>query len=132
MLFCEYCGERLSAAANFCSKCGKPTHVDDIAEPQPQWETCEIIPELVTEKWGILPSDIMRFIARTDGPKGQRTISESPKFKAGLADYYQPDKKNKRHVEALEELVKNLVKNGWEQTECDAAWFNLRFRHQVK
>lgn len=132
MLFCENCGEQLSATANFCSKCGKPRRADGSAKSEPEWETCEIIPELVTEKWGILPSDVMRFIARAAGPKGQCIVGESKKFKAGLADYYQPDKKNKRHVEALEELAKKLVKDGWEQTDCEAAWFNLKFRRQVK
>jgi hypothetical protein len=132
MLFCENCGEQLSAAANFCPKCGKPRHTRPSPEPQPEWETCEIIPEMVTEKWGIIPSDIMRFVARMEATKGHHTIGESKNFKAGLADYYQPDKKNKRHVEALEELVKKLVKEGWEQIDCNSAWFNPKFRRQKK
>jgi len=97
MAFCYQCGRQLPAAAIFCPACGVDCSREDWPEAEPQWEYCEVGLELVAERWGIFPSDLLRFLARAEGPKGNYTAGASPQFKAGLGNYYQPDNKNKRH-----------------------------------
>ncbi|MDR3589189.1 MAG: zinc ribbon domain-containing protein [Negativicutes bacterium] len=132
MAFCNRCGEKLPEGACFCSGCGIELLTAGGPKPEPPWETCEVGLELVAERWGLFPSDMLRFIARAEGPAGIYTAGTSPAFKAGLGNYYQPDKENHRHTGALAELETMLIKDGWEQTERGREWFGLRFRRRAR
>jgi hypothetical protein len=131
MGFCCHCGGQLPDGADFCPSCGVRLSAAGRPRPEPEWEYCEVGLELVAERWGLFPSDMLRFITRAEGPQGIYTAGTSPPFKAGLGNYYQPDKKNSRHTEALAELEKTLLKEGWERTDGGRDWFQLRFRRRV-
>lgn len=130
MAFCQKCGRQLPKLASFCPGCGVEVSADEL-QADLDWETCEIGLGLVAERWGLFPADMLRFIARAEGPKGVYTAGTSPEFKAGLGNYYQPDKKNKRHNEALVELERILEGDSWEKTGCGGEWFQLRFRRRT-
>lgn len=137
MKYCPSCGAELPADAKFCVRCGKPQ-----AEPPPEpvpapapagarWETCEIVAVAAGEKWSpVFPGDYILFKAQGDGPQSG-TIMESARVTAGLADYYQANKRNKRHAKAMEALAAALAAAGWEQAGRGEAWFSLRFRRRL-
>ena len=130
MSFCHHCGTELPAAANFCSHCGteRRAREEKRDQPPPEWETCEILPDLLGEKWGIFPRDVFQFRAQAKGPGGEYEAGESPQIKAGLGDYYAPNYENKGHRKALAALADSLEKDGWEKIGKGEAWFNLKFR----
>lgn len=128
-MFCIECGTQLPDEAKFCFKCGKP-QVCGNSEIKPEQETCEIVYEIVGEKWGIYPRTILRFKAQATGTKGEYCASMSNDFEANPFDYPgRPEKKNKKHKNALEFLTDKLKQDGW-QAEADkgADWFSLKFR----
>ncbi len=133
-MFCHNCGAELPADANFCSKCGKRLAAAEPrtdAEPAPADEVCEVVAEMAGEKWSpMFPADMMQFKAKAAGPQGEYLAAESPKFKVGLSEYYQPNQKNKRHVKALEELTAALTTAGWERSGKGREWYSLRFRRR--
>lgn len=138
MPYCPGCGTELPADANFCPKCGRPQAAPPPApapdDPGPEnWEECEIVAVVAGEKWSpVFPSEMIQFKAEATGPKsGAYTAKESPQLKAGLADYYQPNKANKRHAQAVEELTAVLAADGWERAGKGAAWFSRRFRRRL-
>lgn len=138
MSFCHNCGVPMPEDANFCPKCGKPvSSVEEPAKLEPPVEdnvevaaeTCMIVAELAGEKWSpLFPGDYIQFKARAGGPAGEFLAGESSRVKAGLGDYYEPNKKNKQHVKALDGLVEELKQAGWEQTGKGDAWYNIKFR----
>jgi len=132
MPFCHHCGTELADQANFCSHCGTQRPVKKESNSSLiEWETCEIIPDLLGEKWGILPRDVFQFRAQAKGPKGDYEAGESKKIKAGLSDYYAPNPDNKEHRKAVEALAGTLEKEGWERIGKGDAWFNITFRRKV-
>lgn len=134
-MFCHNCGAELPDDANFCSKCGKqqaPAASPVVPEAAPAAEVCEVVAEMVGEKWNpMFPADMMRFKAKAAGPKGEYVAAESPKIKVGLSEYYQPNQKNKRHVKALEELAAALAAAGWERAGKGSEWYSLRFSRRL-
>lgn len=134
-MFCRHCGAQLPDDANFCSKCGKPQTPAEgraAAAPAQAVEVCEVVAEMVAEKWSpTFPADMVRFEAKAAGPQGEYVAAESPKVKAGLSEYYQPNKNNKRHVKALEELTAALAAAGWERTGKGREWYSLRFSRRL-
>ncbi len=136
MKICPSCGAELPEGANFCANCGAPQTApqqpDPVQAPDAErWETCEIAAAAAGEKWSpLFPSDYIKFIAQTEGPDGV-TVLESGKVKAGLGDYYQANRQNKRHVKVVEELTAALTAAGWERSGKGQAWFSLRFRRRL-
>lgn len=134
MSFCHNCGVAMPEDANFCPKCGKPAiPVAESDKPEPAGEvaeeTCMIVAELAGEKWSpLFPGDYIQFKARASGPAGDFLAGESARVKAGLGDYYEPNKKNKQHVKAYDGLVETLKQAGWEQSGKGETWYNLKFR----
>ncbi|SMC75959.1 hypothetical protein [Sporomusa malonica] len=96
---------------------------------------CEITYQMTGERWGIFPRDIGEFQARmwdTDGinnsDSNDTIIKKSVSIEI-MSCSFTPDKKNKRHKEALEGLIGRLEKAGWEQLpERGVEWYNIRFR----
>lgn len=139
MKYCPSCGAELPADANFCVRCGKaqaaPPPPEPATAPPPageHGETCEIVAVAAGEKWSpVFPGDYILFRAqKSGGPEAGATVLESARIKAGLADYYQANKQNKRHVKAVEDLTAALAEAGWERAGKGEAWFSLRFRRR--
>lgn len=134
MKICPSCGAELPDGANFCPNCGAPQTDPQGAASAPaaeRWETCEIVAASAGEKWSpVFPSDYIKFAAQAEGPQGMYTVQESAQLKAGLSDYYQANKQNKRHVKAVEELAAALTAAGWERSGKGREWFSLRFRRR--
>lgn len=137
MRICQSCGAELPDGANFCANCGAPQAAPQEMAPAQdpaaeRWETCEIVAATAGEKWSpLFPSDYIQFKAQAGGPEGGATVLESSQVKAGLSDYYQANKQNKRHVKAVEELTAALTAAGWERSGKGQAWFNLRFHRRL-
>ncbi len=135
MKICPSCGAELTDGANFCANCGAPQAAPQETAPAPageRWEMCEIVAAAAGEKWSpVFPSDYIQFKAQTGGPEDGDTVLESAQVKAGLSDYYQANKQNKRHVKAVEELTAALTAAGWERSGKGQAWFSLRFRRRL-
>lgn len=132
MPFCQHCGTEMPDEARFCSSCGRPL-ADPAAGGGPQQrDSCEIVSVWLSEKWGILPSDYLQFRAMATGPSGGYEAGESVRIKAGLADYYGPNVKNKEHVKALTGLVDELGREGWEKAGRGEAWYSLKFTRPSK
>lgn len=95
---------------------------------------CEIIYQNIGERWGIFPRDIGEFqamICNADGiimgDSKDTIIKRSPKIELTTCSL-TPEKKNKRHQKAFDDLVEKLLKTGWQPlTEKGEAWYNLRF-----
>ncbi len=95
---------------------------------------CEITYQMTGERWGIFPRDIGEFQARisnsdsiNSGDGNYTMIKKSVKIEI-MSCSFVPDKKNKRHRAALDGLVSQLEKAGWEQlSERGIEWYNIRF-----
>ncbi len=136
MKYCPKCGAELPADANFCVRCGKsqeaPPQRPVEAPDNERWETCEIVAVAAGEKWSpVFPGEYLIFRAQAEGPQSAYTVMESERVVAGLADYYQANKQNKRHVKAVNGLAAALAGAGWERAGKGEAWFSLRFRRRA-
>ena len=91
-------------------------------------ETCEIVYEEV--KWGLINSKY-KFWASAIGPQGSYNAGSSPVFKNERT--FGPSSTDKQSLNAHNALIQKLIKDGWESTgDRGTAWFNYRFRRQVK
>ncbi len=135
MKYCPECGTALPDDAKFCSRCGRPQAAPP-PEPGPvsageEWETCEIVVAAAGEKWSpVFPGDYIIFRAQADGEEDAHTVLESKRIAAGLGDYYQANKSNKRHTAALAALAAALADEGWAQVGKGEAWYSLRFHRR--
>ena len=130
-MFCIECGTKLPDEAKFCFKCGKPQECG-ILEVKTEQETCEIVYEIAGEKWGIYPRTLLRFKALATGAEGEYCVGMSADFEANPFDYPgHPDKKNKKHIKALELLTEKLKQDGWQaEANKGTKWFGLKFRRE--
>jgi hypothetical protein len=128
-MYCMNCGTQLPDTAKFCAKCGQPTATNASAVPVPEpnvecWETCEIVFAVIRKP--LFGEAELHFIAQAAGPHGGYKAGESLVFK-GSPDGPQPD--NLRHAAALSDLVKSMVRDGWElEGESGQAWYSQKFR----
>ncbi|MDF2568739.1 MAG: hypothetical protein K0R55_343 [Sporomusa sp.] len=98
---------------------------------------CEITYQMTGERWGIFPRDIGEFQARisnsdriNSGDNSDTIIMKSASIEL-MSCSFDPDKKNKRHREALDGLIVRLEKAGWTQLpERGVDWYNIRF-HKI-
>lgn len=135
MKYCPECGAARQSDARYCSRCGKPQDAPppDAGHPPAgeQWETCEIVAVAAGEKWSpVFPGDYIIFRAQAEREEGARAILESKRVTAGLGDYYQANKSNKRHAAALAALAAALAGQGWQPSGRGDAWYSLRFRRR--
>jgi hypothetical protein len=119
---CTFCNTELPSGAVRCWKCGVAQSASAQARA-PQWETCEI---RLRQDTGFFSSG-GKFLAEAQGPDGARTLGTSPQF----APPYRED--NTAAFAALQAIVDQLDKDGWERTEPPGEdWYSLRFRRQVR
>ncbi len=135
MKYCPECGAALPGDAKFCSRCGKPQQAPPPEAGQApageQWETCEIVAVAAGEKWSpVFPGDYIIFRAQAETAEESRTVRESERVAAGLGDYYQANKGNKRHAAAVAALAAALAGDGWDRAGRGDAWYSLRFRRR--
>ncbi|HBY93341.1 MAG TPA: hypothetical protein DEP84_05135 [Chloroflexi bacterium] len=126
-VYCVSCGTQLPDEANFCWKCGKPQK-QGVQTEKPKWETCEIV--IQRPKEGFYTSKY-QFWASAIGLQGNYNAGESPIFKAVSVHY--PSSDEHKPLNAHRSLIKKLVEEGWEPTgNRGSAWFNEKFRRQIK
>lgn len=130
-MFCIHCGTELPDTAAFCRKCGRAVQ-EPIENPLsiPLEEVDEkgiICCVEVKEKFGIFPKDQLEFRAMVNRSGKDECVAVSPLFNAGVGDLYQSNKKNRRHVAALDSLIDDLRDSGWQVTPATGtgkAWYN--------
>lgn len=141
-MYCMHCGIELPAEAKFCHQCGQALPKIDIAvadskvQPENDWRICEIIYQTTGERWGIFPRDVGEFQARLVTPPGSadenrptdNIIKTSAKIEL-LSCSFSPDQKNKRHRKAFDDMLQELLQDGWQQVaEKGAVWYNQTLR----
>ena len=98
-----------------------------------EWETCEIQHEAGQGRWTGSPR--VKFFASAVGPRGRFGAAESEEVRVSdysLLDNPATPRGEKEMQRALDDLVRLLVKQGWEPVETRGQfWFSLRFRRRV-
>lgn len=127
-MFCIHCGTELPITAAFCQKCGHPVQ-DTLKNPSSPLveEKGTICCVEIKEKFGIFPKDQLEFRAIVCRSGNNECIAASPLFNAGVGDFYQSNKKNRRHVAALDRLIDDLRDAGWQVTAAtgaDKLWYS--------
>jgi hypothetical protein len=133
-MFCMQCGTQLPDEANFCIKCGLAQRQAVVPQTNAidQWEICEILYTCVQEKWGIIPKDVIQFIAMAKGFNGEYQAAASKSFELTGFQFDGPSGKSKRHTTALEELIELLTQEGWEPlSDKGPNWFSRKFRRKA-
>src|SRR4051794_4263856 len=109
-MFCKHCGKRIPEDSKFCPECGQS--LTDKANPNTgQWEHCEIHFETSINLMG----RYFHFFAEAAGPKGVYILGTSKKVWRGPFDHL-PSGTNKGYVQAHQELLNQLLRDGWEVT----------------
>jgi hypothetical protein len=131
-MFCSNCGTQTPDDASFCHKCGKPLRqageVPRSAGSEPQFETCEIVYELI-KKGFLWKSSDLRLWARAVGTRGVYTAGESAVWQ-DAADW--PMSNCAEAVAEHRKLVRHLVENGWHPVGTGSVWYNDKFRRIQK
>ena len=125
-MYCITCGTKLGDDLAICN-C-RTTHELEMSavQPQPTWETCEIVLAIVREN---VFSRVVRWEVHIDTPRGVLDVARSPEFRI---------RTNSARIEAtsteggyVDDLVKRLVLDGWEPLPRGVDWFSFRFRRRV-
>jgi len=140
-MYCKRCGTQLPDEAKFCWNCGCAT--GEIPAPRDElWETCEIVYKrkegtTMGQMTSIYAEVLLgrpgwhRFQAKAMGPAGIYIAGESPEFQhRSLPTGVHHDA---RADEALGDLVRRLLRDGWEATgDRGAEWYSHRFRRRIR
>ncbi len=127
-MFCSNGGTQLPDDANFCLKCGKPQGPHTAFE-QPKWEICEIVEEEYPDPLNIIVGGIPgKFIAKAIGPNGPYIVKET-----AVVREIRDNRKNSKGQRVLNELIMQLVNDGWEPTTAKGRfWWSHSFQRRVK
>lgn len=134
-MFCMKCGTQLPGDAQFCFKCGTPQK-GETRRAEPTWETCEIEYE---GDWAPTIKGKGQFLAKAVNPQGVYMAAKSQVFVI-RGDFFigngdtGPSLNNKEHVAAHDDLVSQLLKDGWERTDGkvhSGRWWSDIFRRRV-
>lgn len=131
-MFCSNCGTQIPDEASFCSKCGTPQiqGAQSAQTEEPKWETCEIT---YHDKNEFVSGAIFWFEADAIGPNGKYPAAKSKPVVCGSRFNNDPQSRNKKTVNAHEEIIKKLVSDGWQPTGARGYnWWNDRFTRQVR
>jgi hypothetical protein len=80
----------------------------------------------IAEKWSLFGKEVCRFEAV--GEDGT-AIAVSDKITLTGFEIGGPNERNRKHKAAFDGLVRELLADGWEQTDKSGKqWFELRFR----
>lgn len=139
MPICIGCGGSYDDNFKFCPYCGR-------AKPQPErlqisvelhttnkWETCKVVRSVFrTDVDGKRRIEEGYFYADAVGMKGGFTAGDSPVF--GNRWYWQDSQwhwANSEERAALDFLVNQLVRDGWEPTGASSEWWEKHFRRSA-
>jgi hypothetical protein len=130
-IFCAKCGKEHPDDANFCMKCGKPLGeaVQTAAQPEPQWEYCEIVYQDRHEQRLFGEDYFFQFWAKGVGSNGTFNAGEVEETKS----YYGPGQSVQRDRDLVDRLIKLLTSKGWEVLPNRGdAWFSYKFRRRIR
>lgn len=123
-MFCIVCGTELPNEANFCWKCGKPQN-EQANVPEPRYETCEICIDLLRDS--VFGKKTYRIYVRAINSKGEYIVAEQ-EFKSNRVEIYYDDVAKPIH----QQMIKQLVQEGWQPTGRGEAFWNDTFRRLEK
>ena len=117
-MFCMACGSELPDDANFCLKCGRPQRGGVTLEKAAltRYEICEIR-SIMLKRAGTFSGPLCQFQAMTGGPDGRQAVLKSETFR-GL-----PEFEEKRAKPALDGLITELTRDGWEFDGSYDGWY---------
>ena len=153
--FCRHCATEIAIDAAFCPKCGTPQQAAAATTPRmttpppppmpDRWEFCEVVWDGKKSGAGGVFNVALKAAFDSGNPFGAKDSHikfwvkvSSPRgdYSAGATDWMSapgyPDQRNRNHVQALEQLVSNLLQDGWEPVGQGEGWYNVRLRRRFR
>jgi hypothetical protein len=114
-MFCVACGANLPDDARFCLKCGR--EMGAAGEPVgTQYEVCDVFEHNLGSAVAGFTKPRWFFEAVAIGPQGRYSVAQTPQVKGYSYDLSW----RRKMAAALNELVSQLVRDGWQPIASSA------------